>query len=333
MRFFHASDHSFIVLFFLTMAKARNFPKPEEVLVNDLIELMSQGKTPWRKEWTASNSYHVNFISGHRYSGSNIILLEFGMAMRGASLPFWCGAAQVKKLGIYPKKGSKSVRIIRPQVNKKEEEDKEGNTVERVWTSFKVEPVFNVIDLQGEGLESLIDEAKKNYMLDTPELNINQRIEHADAVLSAFPVNVIHGGNRAFYTPVHDRIHMPDMNSFVSSEAYYSTRAHESIHATGHSSRLNRDLKGGFGSKKYALEELIAELGSVLLCNQLQISSNFSNHSAYLQSWIEVLGENPSVLFQCLSSARKAVEFVLNPQEQTQETDETAEQELALVPA
>jgi antirestriction protein ArdC len=29
-------------------------------------------------------------------------------------------------------------------------------------------------------------------------------------------------------------------------------------HATGHSSRLNRDFSGSFGSKKYAFEELIA---------------------------------------------------------------------------
>ena len=48
---------------------------------------------------------------------SNPILLELGMAMRGAELPFWCGFREAKKLGIFPRKGSKSVRILRPQLH------------------------------------------------------------------------------------------------------------------------------------------------------------------------------------------------------------------------
>jgi hypothetical protein len=33
-------------------------------------------------------------------------------------------------------------------------------------------------------------------------------------------------------------------------------------HATGHRSRLNRDLNGSYGTKKYAFEELVAELSA-----------------------------------------------------------------------
>jgi antirestriction protein ArdC len=293
------------------MAKKFDGPKPEEVLVQDLIALMEQGKTPWRKEWNAQASTHVNFLTGHKYSGSNIILLEFGMCLReGAVLPFWCGAAEARKHNVFPKKGSRSVRIIRPQLNKREEENDNGETVEKTWMSFKIVPVFNVCDLQGEALPSLIQAAKDELGFSTTVSPSGLRIQNAESFLNAWPVKLKHQGSRAFYSPSEDFISLPEFELFHSAEAYYSTRAHECIHSTGHQRRLDRKISNNFGSKDYAFEELVAELGSVLLCNQLQISSNFSNHAAYLQSWIEILKEKPSTLFQALSYSRKAVEFM-----------------------
>ncbi len=83
------------------------------------------------------------------------------------------------------------------------------------------------------------------------------------------------------------------------------------IHSTGHASRLRRDLSGRFGSRAYAREELVAELGSVLLGDQLEIGSALENHAAYLGHWVELLKETPQVLFQVLGEARRAVELVL----------------------
>lgn len=83
------------------------------------------------------------------------------------------------------------------------------------------------------------------------------------------------------------------------------------IHSTGHASRLQRDLSGRFGSQAYAREELVAELGSVLLGDHLEIGSAIENHTACLGHWIELLKESPQVLFQVLGEARRAVELVL----------------------
>ena len=298
------------------MTKKYDGPKPEEVLVQDLIALMEQGNTPWRKEWKGQASIHMNFLNGHKYSGSNIILLEFGMFLRqDAVLPFWCGSAEARKHNIFPKKGSRSVRIIRPQLNKREEETLDGDTIERTWTSFKIVPVFNVCDLQGDGLEDLIEQAKDQYGFRSTQINSSVRIEAAETFLNAWPVTIKHHGNRAYYSMSHDFIALPEFESFDSAEAYYSTRAHECIHSTGHQSRLKRDMSGDMSSSAYAFEELVAELGSVLLCNQLQISSNFSNHAAYLQSWISMLKEKPNLLFQALSHSRKAVELITKTSE------------------
>src|SRR3546814_14482977 len=55
-----------------------------------------------------------------------------------------------------------------------------------------------------------------------------------------------------------------------------SSDLHELTHATGHAKRLNRDLTNSFGSKDYAREELIAEMGSAFLCAALGIMPTIS---------------------------------------------------------
>ena len=103
---------------------------------------------------------------------------------------------------------------------------------------------------------------------------------------------------------------MPLPEAFSSREAYGATWAHEQIHSTGHPSKLERPQSGVMGSSAYALEELVAELGAVIVCQRLQVSSDFHNHAAYLAQWAELLREKPSVLFQVLSAARQAADLI-----------------------
>ena len=80
---------------------------------------MEAGTTPWRREWDATTGgHHLNLLTGHRYRGSNPILLTLGMHLRGSVLPYWCGYAEAKTAWLMPRKGSKAVRILRPQVPK-----------------------------------------------------------------------------------------------------------------------------------------------------------------------------------------------------------------------
>lgn len=81
----------------------------------------------------------------------------------------------------------------------------------------------------------------------------------AEALLQASGVVIHHGAyHRAFYRPATDSIHLPDQGQFPSAERYYATALHELGHATGHPSRLDRDLTHPFGSEGYAREELRA---------------------------------------------------------------------------
>ena len=287
-------------------------PSPEEALVRDLIELLEAGSTPWRKPWDChTGGIHINLLTGRAYRGSNPILLELGMAMRGADLPFWCGFGEAKKLGIFPRKGSKSVRILRPQLHTSEKEAASGEKVPRSWASYRPVPVFNACDLEGDALAGLIAARMPAPKERAPEGRAAiEPIARAEHVLSAWSVPASWGGERAFYSTGSDRIQLPLRESFHGAAALYATWGHEAIHSTGHRSRLKRDHSGAFGSSSYAREELVAELGSVLLGQRLQIGCELTNHAAYLQSWISVLRESPKVLLQVISAARQAVDLI-----------------------
>ena len=70
------------------------------------------------------------------------------------------------------------------------------------------------------------------------------------------PPGITHDvGNRAFYQPSTDIIHMPAVDAFEGAEEYHSTLFHELSHSTGHESRLNRETletPAAFGSASTA---------------------------------------------------------------------------------
>lgn len=288
-------------------------PSSEEILIADLITLMeSNDLPPWRREWQGRNGEHRNLETGNPYRGSNPILLELGSLMRGHTLPLWIGGAQAKAKGWFPKKGTKAVRIVRPQLNKREEETADGNKELRSWVSYKPCAVFCASDLRGAtdeaqaSLEACIAAALGQPVEATPR----ERLDAAEAVLEAWPVATTFGGARACYLPSLDTIGMPDADAFTSREAFAATWAHEQAHSTGHHSRLNRPVANPFGTKAYAREELIAELAAVLICYRLQIGSEMTNHAAYLKDWARLLKEEPKALFKILSQARQAADMI-----------------------
>lgn len=290
-------------------------PRPDEILVQDLITLMEQSDlAPWRRDWAGQAGAHRNLVTGHEYRGSNPILLELGAMLRGLTMPLWLGGAEAKGRGWFPRKGSKAVRIIRPQVNRREEESPEtGETETRQWMSFKPVAVFNAADLRGAdsaaqaALNTAIAEALGQREAREPAA----RLETAEAVLEAWPVQTTWAGTQACYSPALDEIRMPPQAAFTSREAMVATWAHEQAHSTGHSSRLGRDLTGLMGSRGYALEELVAELAAVLICYRLQVGCRLEGHAAYLKHWAGILRDGGSrVLFRVLSQARQAADLI-----------------------
>jgi antirestriction protein ArdC len=290
-------------------------PSAEQKIVDSLIAIIESGVSPWQKPWTETSSIpHQNITTGAQYSGGNPALLEFQMMARASALPLWAGFAQAKAKGWTVRKGAKGCYAIRPQLNSREETNDAGEVETHAWVSYKPVCLFNVSDLEGEGLQDAI-----NAIIGTgsggDEFGKIAAIEDAERVLSGWhqttECKINFGGNRAFYVPALDSIQLPDRQAFRSAEGFYATWSHEVIHATGHNLRLKRDLSGGFGTPSYAREELVAELGAFLLTRRLGIGCEVENHASYLANWLTLLKEGPKMLFKVLADATKAANLVL----------------------
>ena len=74
------------------------------------------------------------------------------------------------------------------------------------------------------------------------------------------------------------------------------TANHELLHATGGKNRLNReDRNAKFGNQSYAFEELVAEIGSLFMSEELGIPHDMkrmNDHAKYVNNWIEVLNND-----------------------------------------
>ena len=167
---------------------------PADRLVESLITLMEAGTCPWRREWdSTTGGHHVNLLTGHRYRGSNPVLLTLGMHLRGSVLPYWCGYAEAKAAGLVPRKGSQAVRILRPQVHRAPDTadtSPQGDfeAPGASWVSYRPVAVFNAADLVGPELPALIERRRVEAVGEArPE---PERMALAESTLGAWPVPV-----------------------------------------------------------------------------------------------------------------------------------------------
>ena len=140
---------------------------------------------------------------------------------------------------------------------------------------------------------------------------VPERIEDVEIIVEASGVPVRIGGDRAFYSPALDFIQMPPDEAFHSPELRAATFFHELAHASGHVSRLKRDLSGGFGSVSYAKEELRAELASYAIGSMIGLPCDVPNHASYIQSWIGVLKQDRREIFHAAAEAQRIADYIL----------------------
>ena len=103
-----------------------------------------------------------------------------------------------------------------------------------------------------------------------------------------------------------------DKEGQSATENYYAVLLHELTHWTGGKSRLDREQVGhSTNERKYAFEELIAELGSAFLCSHFMIKQQGrDNHACYIKSWLRALKNDKKFIFKAASQAQKAVDYL-----------------------
>jgi antirestriction protein ArdC len=107
---------------------------------------------------------------------------------------------------------------------------------------------------------------------------------------------------------------MPPFETFRDAASYVAVLSHEHIHWTAKAVRVGRDLTRYAKDKtERAREELVAEIGSALLCADLGIVPELEprpDHAAYVGSWLSVLGDDKRAIFQAAAHAQRAVNFL-----------------------
>jgi antirestriction protein ArdC len=139
--------------------------------------------------------------------------------------------------------------------------------------------------------------------------NPDTRDELADAFFQSTGADIREGHGEACYIPSRDFISMPAFAGFKGADHFYNVAFHELTHWTGHKARLDRDLKNRFGTRNYAAEELIAELGAAFLCAEFGFDGDVRN-AGYISNWIELLKADKRAFFTACSQASKAADYL-----------------------
>lgn len=262
---------------------------------------------PWR------GGVAVSHTTGGAYTFLNQMLISFGSTssiIGGEYLTF----QQVKKEGGRVRKGEKSAMIVfycKDYTTKGEDADGNETLVLHEYERpvLKAYHVFEVS--QCEGIER-----RHTQHLDEPSAVV--RSAGADGAVSAYltgaALTVEHKHcDTAAYRPADDKIIMPMAEQFTDTPRYYSTLFHELTHSTGAASRLGRDLSGKFGSKKYAREELVAEMGAAYLSAALGTADDDSikANAAYIDNWSKALREDNALVVYAASRAQRAAEYIM----------------------
>ncbi|GAA5091719.1 zincin-like metallopeptidase domain-containing protein [Paenalcaligenes hermetiae] len=302
-----------------SMNKAKRKPFHEEI-AEQLIAQLKEGAAPWQVPWETGyvKERPYNVVTGKPYQGRNSIALM----LTGYADPRWMTFNQAKEAGYSIKKGSKGTRLQMTiwqeerlkrdetgQVIENSEGEQEKEIVEREKPIVKSFTVFNAEQINGIP------------PLERPVVHAWQAIERAENILEASGAVIEHKrGNKAYYSPVHDKIVLPLKDQFPSPDRYYATALHELGHWTGHESRLHRFEAGVRESKEeYAKEELRAEIASMMIGQTLGIGHDPGQHAAYVESWIKVLQDDPMEIIHAAKDAEKIHSFVLEFERQREQ--------------
>jgi antirestriction protein ArdC len=280
-----------------------------EKVTSHIVQELEQGVRPWLKPWNAEHA--TGRITrplrgnGVPYQGINVLMLWSAAMEKGYAAPIWMTFKQALELKACVRKGEHgSLVVYADKIIRTETDTDTGEESEHAIPFMKDYTVFNVEQIDGL--------PEHYYSKPAPRSETLQRIAHADNFFAATSAAVRHGGAMAYYSVTDDRVQMPPFESFRDAESYYAVLAHEVTHSTRHPSRLNRDFgRKRWGDEGYAMEELVAELGSAFLCADLELTPEVrEDHASYIASWIKILKTDKRAVFSAASHAQRAADFL-----------------------
>jgi len=286
-----------------------NLEEYNSLLKNVVLKYLKRGINPWQQPWLCP----YNFCSNKKYRSMNSLMLSLISNERFENDPRWLSFKQSKAMGYSVKKGEKGSAVFFYSTSycrtKKDEDgikikDKNGLYVKECVITrpiFRTYCVFNAKQL------------KDFPTLEIGEVDESVDLNQASKIMKKIPVNIkFNANNEAFYDPQRDEIIMPPKNNFYRLESFYSTLFHEAIHSTGSPNRLDRyTLSTYFNDRaNHCKEELVAELGSLSLCQDCKFKYTNSNSVSYINSWLKSLDDDEFRLPDLYSDVSKAIKYL-----------------------
>lgn len=327
-------------------SKNPNTPSAEDKALDRFTELMIDKiksiDHDWEKPWFTEDALvWPRNLHGRRYNGGNALMLMLHAEKEGYRLPVWCTFNSIQRdlnpqqkdseerEAVHVLKGEKSFPVFLTTFTVIDKDTKEripwedykklSNDEKKQYNVYPKNQVFNVFNVAQTNLQQVRPELyaklEEQCVVKLPEQKgvvfsfpvIDAMIENNAWVCPIRPEQQ----DRAYYSVSKDHIVVPTKEQFVDGESFYGTLLHEMTHSTGASSRLGRLKACTFGDDNYAREELVAELGSALICQQNGVQKHVKGDSAaYLKSWLKELEESPDFIRTVMSDVKKATAVI-----------------------
>ena len=276
--------------------------KIKDQVTQHVIDGLEQGEAPWIRGWSDDGTKSTlclaprNGDSQRPYSGINWLIL--GMFSPYKSNEWFTANQAIRLTGnkkpISAEEWKKGFTII--FYKEISFEDKNGE--EQFRPIMRTYRVWNREQIPG--LPQIKRTSKFDPKSSVDEMLVNLKLKGGVHV----------GGARACYVPSEDAICIPNDDAFNTPDAATSTKAHDGCHATGAEQRLKRKLSTK-DVTAYAYEELIAELGSAIVCASLGIPLDKLRHTDYIGVWLKRLKDDTSYIFRAAADANKAMQYLM----------------------
>lgn len=285
------------------------------LLQTKVIDILNRGINPWQIEERARNG-----ISDRYYSGANALMLNISSLLFHEGDMRWYTLNQANKIGSHVIKGHKATPAYFFQNTvERPKKDEDGNIVKDkngliVYETVRIPPIFKVYYVfNARQLDPV--PPRKDVKHDT-----TYDKELAETMLSNSPVSINYVPNPKqvpSYRPGTDEITMPLKSTFLDETEFFSTAFHEMAHSTGAINRLARKIENPFGNEPYAIEELVAEITALSLCEDCNMKYTNTTSADYIASWLQAIKDPDFKLSSIYSAVSKAARFLEHPEDRT----------------
>jgi len=250
-----------------------------------IIRALERREVPWQKPWEGVGNgvgFPREIKTKKKFFGVNFLLLQMSAREHGF-ISSWWGNIDAKERPDDVPPGCWATETVCYQ--------EEANAISSI--------VYNYDQ------SSVILESK-------PQFRLMPSFALAEKVLHSTKAKIVENNNGValYYYPPHDFITIPDRAKFEAGlgglPGYYESLAHELLHWT--ECRLGFDI-----NCDEEIRELRADIGAAMLMEELGVphSISFSNYEKWRLKWIELLKNDPNIIFRVCASACKATDYIM----------------------